>query len=108
MYYADQGFKMKPLVGHMVQDKEKVTEEPAVKRIQIQLKKAPKVSNADTDSEDSDDEKEEPVKKVKPTGSAKGKATKSPEFVEINSEDSGDPGVEDTPRVTPVSLLLDP
>ena len=42
MQIRDEVEKMKPLVGHMVQHKEKVTEEPAVKRIQIQLKKAPK------------------------------------------------------------------
>lgn len=37
MQIRDEVEKMKPLVGHMVQHKEKVTEEPAVKRIQIQL-----------------------------------------------------------------------
>lgn len=42
MQIRDEVEKMKPLVGHMVQHKEKVTEEPAVKRIQIQLKKPSK------------------------------------------------------------------
>ena len=71
------------LVGHMVQYEEKVAKKPLVKKNTDTAQKSSKVSKFfDTGSEDSDndDNKQQPVHKVKPTGSAKEKAPNSSEF----------------------------
>ena len=51
----DQHNPFDPLVGYMMQHEENMTEKSVVKRIQIQLKKAPKYPRfSETESEDSD------------------------------------------------------
>ena len=75
-----------PFGGSMEQHKQKVAKRLLVKRIQIQLRKAPKDSQfVDTSSKGSnnDDRKQELIRKFKPTWSEKEKAAKFP-YVDEN------------------------
>ena len=77
-----------------MQQEEKVSEKPVIKKVQTQLKNAPKSpESVDTDSEESYNE-ERTRQEIQATDSLKEKARKSPEFVETYLQDSGTQGAQ--------------
>ena len=75
----------------MAQHEKKVTNKPVVKKIQTQLKEAPKFPEfvgTELEDSDDDDENQEPIKKVKLTDSAKEKPAKFSGLVDKESEDT--------------------